>query len=259
MERTRATPHGGSGDRDADRRRARPARAGFRALTLLAAGCGVAALPPGPPAGPYEPRATVLSAGDEIEVRFRHAPELNVVQVIRPDGGIALEQIGEVRAAGRSPGDLASVLEEAFGAELLDPSATVVVRSYSRRRVIVAGAVGSPGPVAMPGPLTVMEAVMLAGGPDVRTAETRSVIVIRRDDEGRYRGRRVNLRRATRGGRTTPFHLRAMDVVYVPRTRIAKINQWMDQHVNRMIPGLGLTYSKRVGDESYGVILGDGD
>jgi hypothetical protein len=37
-----------------------------------------------------------------------------------------------------------------------------------------------------------------------------------------------------------PFFLRSGDLVFVPRTRISDMNLWVEQHITRMIPQIGL-------------------
>lgn len=200
-----------------------------------------------------------LAAGDSVEIKFYYAPELNETQTIRPDGMVSLELVGEVRAGGRTPAELAERLGRVYAPQLIDASVVVIVRSFGERRVLVAGAVTNPGPVEMPGRMTVLEAVMLAGGFDTETAETRSVLVVRRGADGIYRGTRLDLKRAINGGLAPSVHLRPLDVIYVPRTRIVKINQWISQHISGLVPRLGLTYARRTSDtESIGINLDGG-
>jgi RNase P protein component len=45
-----------------------------------------------------------------------------------------------------------------------------------------------------------------------------------------------------------PFYLQAKDVVFVPRTRIAELNQWIAQHINQMIPQAGIVYTAPAGN-----------
>ena len=44
-----------------------------------------------------------------------------------------------------------------------------------------------------------------------------------------------------------PFYLEPLDIVYVPRTKIVRVNQWIDQHINQLIPILGVEYSLPAG------------
>jgi polysaccharide biosynthesis/export protein len=61
------------------------------------------------PAGTYK-----LDNLDEIEIEFILDPELNRRVVIRPDGMITLPGIGEVKAAGLAPHELAGEIEQKF-------------------------------------------------------------------------------------------------------------------------------------------------
>jgi len=61
------------------------------------------------PTGTYK-----LDTLDQIRVKFILDPQLNEDVVIRPDGMITLQAIGEIRAAGLTPQELARKIEEKF-------------------------------------------------------------------------------------------------------------------------------------------------
>ena len=110
----------------------------------------------------------------------------------------------------------------------------------------------TPGVVQMPGDMTALEAIMEAGGFDLRAAERKSVLVIRYRSGRRY-AYKLDLKRATAGDETKPFYLEPRDIVHVPRTKIAKLNQWIDQHINKIIPDTGFYFRRTSGSTSYGV------
>ena len=200
------------------------------------------------------PRRLSLSAGDVVEVSFHYTPELNVIQTIRPDGKIALQLIGEVSARGKTPGELRAELLESYARILKQPDITVLTRSFYERRVYVGGHVMAPGVFDMPGPITLLEAIIQAGGLDLAQAEVRNIVVIRHEGDLRY-GYAVDLERALQGSESRPFYLRPMDIVYVPQTRIAKAGQWVDQHINQLVPEVGFTFSRVHGDTVVGYNL----
>ena len=109
----------------------------------------------------------------------------------------------------------------------------------------------SPGVVEMLGRTTVLEAIMQAGGLDLPEAETRNVIVVRHEDNKRY-GYSVNLQPFLEGGETQIFYLEPQDIVYVPRTEITKVGQWVDQHINKLIPQTGFFFTRVHGNTMYG-------
>ena len=57
----------------------------------------------------------VLSPPDEIEIRSSKIPELNEQrQIIRPDGKISLEGVGDIAVAGRTTAQVADIIRENF-------------------------------------------------------------------------------------------------------------------------------------------------
>jgi hypothetical protein len=93
---------------------------------------------------------------------------------------------------------------------------------------------------------------MEAGGFDMRQAEVRNVIVIRHKDGKRY-GYSLNLKHVMEGNPEHPFLLEAQDIVYVPRTKIAKAGQWIDQHISSLIPKTGFYFSNTKGNSTIGI------
>ena len=193
-----------------------------------------------------------LSPGDVVEVKFFYTPQLNETQTIGPDGKISLHLIGNVEAQGMTSTQLRNELVKLYAAHLTNPEITVIVRSFFSRRIFVGGKVMAPGIVKMPGKLTVLEAIMEAGGFDMSEAEIRNVIIIRHKDGQRY-GYSIDLKPTLAGAETKPFYLEAQDIVYVPRTKIAEVGQWVDQYINNLIPRTGFIYSKSVNNTTIGV------
>jgi polysaccharide export outer membrane protein len=181
-----------------------------------------------------------LMPGDEIEIVFLGAPELNSLQAIRRDGKVSLQLVGDVEAAGRTPETLQDELRSRFAQELQIREVTVILRQAPP--VLVSGAVLNPGRVTLDRPLTVLDAIMESGGFNLREAEVRSVVLIRHE-EGLRKGFIFDFQQALAGqGQDRPFYVHPYDIVHVPRTRIVRLNQWIDQYINRMIPSLGLSY-----------------
>ena len=210
------------------------------------AGCtSVKALPASEAPVIAAPVAT-LAPGDTVELKFPYAAELNDTQVVRPDGRLSLQLVGEVDVAGLEPRTLNDQLQKAYAAHLKNPAVTVILRKEQARRVFIGGEVRQPGQFELPAPLNVMEALTLAGGLELTTAAVGHVIVMR--DQGDLRvGYRVDLRPVLRGEATAPFQLQPGDYVYVPRTQIVNVNQFMRQYVAGVIPRTGLIGSKNIG------------
>jgi len=189
----------------------------------------------------------VLRPGDVIEVKFFYTPELDVTQMVRPDGKIALQLVGEVTVEATTPGQITEHLLGLYRPHLKNPQITILVKSLHDRRVFVSGQVIRPGIVDMPGEMTIMEAIMAAGGFDMREAQVASVIVVRQEGD-HWQGYELNMKPTLKGYRTQPFFLRPKDIVYVPRTKIAEVGQWVDEHINKLIPRLPFYFSMPLGE-----------
>jgi protein involved in polysaccharide export with SLBB domain len=187
--------------------------------------------------------------GDQLAFSFFGVSELDTVQTVRPDGKVSLQLVGEVGVVGMSPLALRKDLVERYTRHLRRPSQlNVEVRQLADRRVFVAGAVARPGVFPLPGQMSILEAVMSAGGFDRETAEPANVVVIRHRDGRRYGGM-FDLRSLLAGkpNGDPVFQLQSRDLVYVPRTTISQVGQWIDQHINQLVPQFGVVYSTPVG------------
>ena len=202
---------------------------------------GCASAPQVTPAA-QPPAQMTLAPGDQIEIKFAHAQEFNEMQTIRPDGKIEMQFVGEVAAAGKTPAELREELKQLFGQHLKYPQLAVFVRTWNDNRVYVGGEVTKPGVVAMPGRLTALEAIMEAGGFKPASAGTSNIVVIRQRD-GKYQGQALDLDQALAGNSAAAFILEPRDIVFVPQTTIVKINQWVDSHINKIVPSIGLDIS----------------
>lgn len=206
---------------------------GFCALCL--AGC--ATTPPEAEPFPVASKPKViLQPGDVLQVKFLYWPELNEdQQAIRPDGKISLQLVGDVHAEGLAPDELRNLLLEQYEDKLIDPEISVVVNALDSHRVYVGGEVISPGLVMIQGELTALGAIMQAGGPRKTSAKLNSVVIVRQSG-GRQYGTTIDLREALKSSESDPFMLAPGDIVYVPRTAIDRVDQWVDQYINQIIP-----------------------
>ncbi|MFT3915485.1 MAG: polysaccharide biosynthesis/export family protein [Anaeromyxobacteraceae bacterium] len=150
---------------------------------------------------------------DVLEVVVWHEPELTRVVPVRPDGRISLPLAGEVEAAGMTPSELQARLTKSLSPFVQDAAVAVLVREVNAARVFVLGEVAHPGGFPLRGPLTVVQAIALAGG---RTEFAgRSIQWLRARPDGSTE--RVELSfeelvKANKGGQW----LRGGDVLYVP-------------------------------------------
>jgi polysaccharide export outer membrane protein len=208
--------------------------------TYTAVGAPTIAEQPLPPADatPYR-----MMPGDLLQIRFYGNAELNEEVPIRPDGGISLPFVGDVKAAGVSPSDLGQDLVRRYTGELRNPQVVVVVKEFGGQRVWVGGEVSHPGMIPIRGPITLFGALQEAGG--LLPSARRKQIVLIRPDGGRPIGRTIDIRPVASGANPElNVQLQALDVVFVPRNHISNVDVFVDQYFKQLLPitpGLGLT------------------
>ena len=194
--------------------RAVKAAAAVLAAVLLA-GCETV------PATPIQPKdrqpysEISLREGDIIKITFPGAPNRNSTQQVRRDGKIALEHGGEVIAVGKSPAELEKEILKLFEAQLVTKEVVVTVES-SAYPVYVSGAVLRPGKMMASHPITVLEAIMEAGGFDEAKARSAAVVVTR-TEQNTVRHYKLDVQAMLEGRSSIRFYLRPEDVVYVPQ------------------------------------------
>jgi polysaccharide export outer membrane protein len=141
---------------------------------------------------------------------------LDTTQQVRRDGKITLPLGGEITAAGKTPAEIEKEILRLHGDQLAVKQVVVTVTS-SAYPVYVSGAVLRPGKLLADRPMTVLEAIMEAGGPDQAKANLKKVKVLR-EFEGQTVIHELDLREVFAGKPgTKPFYLKPSDKIHVPQ------------------------------------------
>ena len=183
-----------------------------------------------PDAQPYR-----MTVGDAMYIKFFYYPLYDFSAVVRPDGMVTIPLMGEVKAAGMKPSELETLIREYYGKVVTEPEISVLVTEFGNQRVFVFGEVNDPGPYPLLGDMTVLDAVVAAGG--VRPSSDRSsVVLMRKSPAGRYVARTVDVEAKLRGRDSEIVYLAPSDIVYVPMSAIGKLDQFVDQFFNNLSP-----------------------
>ncbi|NIM99450.1 MAG: sugar transporter [candidate division Zixibacteria bacterium] len=178
-----------------------------------------------------------IQAGDILDVKFYYHPKLNETVVIRPDGRISLQLIGEVPAAELTPSELNKIIKKKYTRYLKDPEVVVIVKGFGGQQVYVGGEVMRPGVVPLVGNTTALQAILNVGG-FRETAYPGSVIIISKGPKAKPIVQKLDLLSVVSGKAPgNDVLLKPFDVVYVPKTFIAKANKFVEQYITKMIPG----------------------
>ena len=111
-----------------------------------------------------------IGVGDALQISVWRNPELSTAVPVRPDGKISLPLIGDIMAANLTTTQLSGNIVTGLENYVRNPQVTVIVANPSssdfQRRVRITGAVGSPQSLAYRDGMTVLDLVLLAGGPN---------------------------------------------------------------------------------------------
>ncbi len=175
----------------------------------------------------------VLQAGDELDIKFFYNPDLNESLKIRPDGKISLQLLDEIQAAGLSPAELDEQLTERLARFVDNPSASVIVKDFTNQKVYIGGEVHRPGLIPLTGNLHTIQAILQSGGM-LNSAQLKNVVIVRHMGGSKSTAFTVDVSRVLMG--EPDVLLAPYDIVYVPKTTIAKVNQFVEQYLSRIIP-----------------------
>jgi polysaccharide export outer membrane protein len=132
------------------------------------------------PGGPMDDSTYILGAEDQIAVLVNNSAEFNGSHLIRPDGRITVNLVGEVMAAGNTPEQLTDALREKLKKYVVDPDVSISVLGVNSKRYFIQGEVNKPGEYKLVVPTKVLEALVNAGG--FRDfAKTKDIVLIREE------------------------------------------------------------------------------
>ena len=158
-----------------------------------------------------------LGKGDEIAVDFAGRPDLAAKLVVGPDGCITLPLAGDLKIDGLTRPEASKAIAAALGSYYDNLAVQVTVTRYTSNRVLVLGAVATPGEVTFEGTPTLLEALSRSGlettGPNKIAQIPERCAVYRGNDQVVW----VELRQLIESGNTlADLRLRRDDVIYVP-------------------------------------------
>jgi polysaccharide export outer membrane protein len=160
-----------------------------------------------------------VGVDDQLQVTVWRNAELSGTPTVRPDGKITVPLAGEVDAGGRTAAEIAKAIEEKLAVYIRAPVVTVSVtglRSHEYlTRIRITGAVRSPLSMPFRPGITVLDAVLEAGGPTEFASANRTKVYRKTSDKVLVFD--VELDDILRRGRlSTNIELQSGDVVTVP-------------------------------------------
>jgi len=166
-------------------------------------------------AQPYQ-----LGVDDTVQVSVWKNPDLSTTEPVRPDGKISVPLIGDVQAAGQSPMQVAAQIQNKLSYFIRDPQVAVIVTGMKSHeyidRVRVTGAVRDPRSLPYRPGMTVLDAVLAAGGVNNFAAPNDTTLY--RQASAKEKSIHIDLGSILSDGRmSTNVPLRPGDIITVPQ------------------------------------------
>ncbi|MFZ5452618.1 MAG: polysaccharide biosynthesis/export family protein [Thermodesulfobacteriota bacterium] len=205
----------------------------------------------------------LLVGGDYFDLKFVYNPELNIGVRVGADGNINLPMVGVVHAAGLTVEEFRERLIQVYSKDIVQPDVAVLIgvnpdaQPYNvatkkihddkefinvalvkaaGQWVFVGGEVKNGKAVPWEGYMTVLQAIVAAGG-KTDEADLSRVVVLRRGPFEQTEWMLTDLVSPKEGkSLKNDVHLKAGDIVLVPKSGIAKLNLWVKQYIRDVLP-----------------------
>lgn len=177
-----------------------------------------------------------MRPGDAFDLTFEFTPEFNQSLTVLPDGFVSLREAGEIYASGLTVSELTEKIRTAYGSVLSNPRISILLKDFERPYFIADGQLGHPGKYDLKGDTTVIQAVAIAGGFE-NSAKQSQVVLYRRVNDDWVEAKLLNVKKMENSRNLTEdLHLRPGDMIYVPKNRISKIQQFIPSYGFNMTP-----------------------
>lgn len=125
-----------------------------------------------------------LNPGDVLQITVWKEEGLDRETLVLPDGSVAFPLVGTLQARGKTVRQLQDEIKAGLEKAIPDAPVTVVVKNALGNTVDVIGQVLKPGEFVAAHPLTVMQALSLAGGLTPYASEKR-ISIVRHNMDGK--------------------------------------------------------------------------
>ena len=157
----------------------------------------------------------VIGNEDILSINVWKEADISRVVPVRSDGKISLPLVGELQATGKTPKQLETEIASGLKSYISEPEVTVIVQEIKSQRFNILGHVAKPGSYLLSPPMTVVDAIAVAGG--FRDfAKVKSIYVLR-DDGGKQVRLPFNYKKVIKGSHPEQnIQLQPRDTVVVP-------------------------------------------
>jgi polysaccharide export outer membrane protein len=170
----------------------------------------------------------LLRAGDVFDVNFEYSPEFNQTVNVQPDGFITLREAGDIYVQGLTLEQLNQAIRTGYKDVLHAPSIAIIPKNFEQPYFVVGGEVKTPGKFDLRGPMTVAQAVALAGGFTESAKHSHVLLFHRESPDQAIVVHTLNVKRMlNHEDLKEDAELRPGDMIYVPQNTISKIKGYV--------------------------------
>lgn len=160
-----------------------------------------------------------IGVDDQVSISVWQNPDLSVSVPVRPDGKISMPLIGDIMAGGQTPEEVSRDITMQLTAFIREPQVTVILTGLNSHefisRIRITGAVGDPISLPYRQGMTVLDALLEAGGLNEFAHGNAAILV--REYEDRVKSYPLFLSDMWRNGDIrTNYLLAPGDVITVP-------------------------------------------
>ncbi|VVO06547.1 polysaccharide biosynthesis/export family protein [Pseudomonas fluorescens] len=171
--------------------------------------------------------------------------------IVGNDGHASFPEIGSVPLQGMTINQLETFLNSRYAKLPGRMTVDVMLKSTKGNEIFVLGEVGQPGAYPIRRPVSILEALTLARGTNVK-AELGSVVVMRRTGNVVH-AHRYDVDKALAGDASQFAYLQADDMLYVPKTKLANAGELARQLADVVLfQGFGFSFAYRVDNKDSG-------
>jgi len=160
------------------------------------------------------PDGYIIGASDMVMVSVLKEPTLTNSLLVRPDGMISMPLLGDIKAEGKTPLQLADEITSKLKKFIQDPNVTIILTQMNSKKVYLIGEIGKPGPVELTPGMTLLQAIATGGGL-TQYANSRKMYSLRTEG-GKQQKVPVQYKQALRGDSALNLTLNPGDTIIVP-------------------------------------------
>ena len=189
------------------------------------------------------------SAIKELKTDLHTAPRgLSRLVTVRPDGYVTFPMVGDQLVAGRTIPEVSKELNALYQNYLPGLNCDLFLETHAGSVIYVQGEVKNPGIYGILKPISIVEALTLAGSWTSK-ARLEDVVVVRKQQD-KLVATRVDITKSIDlSGRGAFFYLQPDDIVLVPQTRISKAAEVTKYIMDiLMFRGWGISLGENIND-----------